>query len=131
MQFNRTLIIVCLTGSLATAGSLFAAEPQDKAPSQDTAAPAATAKKARISIEEARVIALAKVPTGTVRSEELNRENDKVAYSFEILVPGKKGIQVVRVNPADGEIVSIKEKSAWADRRDEAAKRRREAKKNN
>ena len=130
MQLNRTLIIVCLTSSLVTAGSLFAAAPQEQAPAQDTAAPAAMAKKAKITMEEARVIALAKVPTGTVRAEELNREQDKLAYSFEILVPGKKGIEVVRVNPADGEIVSIKHKSEWADRRDEAAKRRREAAKN-
>jgi uncharacterized membrane protein YkoI len=130
MQLNRTLIIVCLTSSLVAAGSLYAVELQDQTPSPDTAAPAAVAKKGKISIEEARVVALAKVPNGTVRSEELNRENDKLAYSFEILVPGKKGIEVVRVNPADGEIVSIKHKSEWADRRDEAAKRRREAQKN-
>ena len=130
MQLNRTLIIACLTGSLVAASSLLAAEPQGQTASQDAAAPTAMAKKAKISMEEARVIALAKVPTGTVRSEELNREQDKLAYSFEILVPGKKGIEVVRVNPADGEIVSIKHKSAWADKRDEAAKRRREAAKN-
>ena len=81
-------------------------------------------------MDEARVIALAKVPNGTVRSEELNRENDQLAYSFEILVPGKKGVEVVRVSPTDGEIFSVKHKSAWADRRDEQAKRRREAAKN-
>jgi uncharacterized membrane protein YkoI len=127
MQLNRTLIIACLTGSLAAAGSLFAVEPQGQAASQDAAAPTAMAKKVKVNMEEARVIALAKVPNGTVRAEELNREQDKLAYSFEILVPGKKGIQVVRVNPVDGEIVSIKHKSEWADRRDEAAKRRREA----
>ncbi len=131
MQLNRTLIIVCLTSSLLATGGLFAAELQEQTSSQDTTAPETVAKKARISMEEARVIALAKVPTGTVRAEELNREQDKLAYSFEILVPGKKGIEVVRVNPADGEIVSIKHKSEWADRRDEAAKRRRQAKKDN
>lgn len=130
MQLNRTLIIACLTGSLAAASSLYATEPQEQTPSQDTAAPAAMAKKAMISMEEARVIALAEVPNGTVRSQELNREHDKLAYSFDILVPGKKGVEVVRVNPSDGEVVSVKHKSAWADRRDEQAKRRREAAKN-
>lgn len=128
MQLNKTLIIVCLTGSLVAASGLLAAEPQT--PSQNAAAPETMAKKARISMDEARVIALAKVPNGAVRSEELNRENDQLAYSFEILVPGKKGVEVVRVNPTDGEIVSLKHKSAWADRRDEQAKRRREAAKN-
>ena len=129
MQLNKTLIIVCLTGSLVAASGLFAAAPQT--PSQNAAAPETMAKKARISMDEARVIALAKVPNGTVRSEELNRENDQLAYSFEILVPGKKGVEVVRVSPTDGEIVSLKHKSAWADRRDEQAKRRREAAKTN
>lgn len=126
MQFNRTLIIACLTGSLAGASSLFAAEPQDPTPHHD-AAPTATAKKTMISMDEARVIALGKVPNGTVRSEELNREQGVLAYSFDILVSGKKGVEVVMINPTDGEILSIKHKSAWADRRDEQAKRRREA----
>ncbi|HEX9940635.1 MAG TPA: PepSY domain-containing protein [Thermoanaerobaculia bacterium] len=124
MQFNRTLLIACLTGSLAGAGSLFAAEPQSQTPPQD-AAPTATAKKTMISLDEARVIALGKVPNGAVRSGELSREHGKLAYVFDILVPGKKGVEVVMVNPVDGEILSLKHKSAWADRRDEQAKRRR------
>lgn len=124
MQFNRTLIIACITGSLAGASSLFAVEPQ--APRHD-AAPTVTAKKTMINMDEARVIALGKVPNGAVRSGELNREQGKLAYSFDILVPGKKGVEVVMVNPTDGEVLSIKHKSAWADRRDQQAKRRREA----
>lgn len=126
MQLNRTLILVCLTGSLAGASSLLAAAPQGQTPQQD-AAPTATAKKTMISMDEARVIALGKVPNGTVRSGELSREEGKLAYSFDILVPGQKGVEVVMVNPADGEILSLKHKSAWADRRDQQAKRRREA----
>lgn len=126
MQLNRTLIIACLTGSLAGASSLLAAAPQGQTPQPD-AAPAATAKQTMISMDEARVIALGKVPNGAVRSGELTREEGKLAYTFDILVPGKKGVEVVMVNPADGEILSLKHKSAWADRRDQQAKRRREA----
>jgi hypothetical protein len=126
MQLNRTLIIACLTGSLVGVSSLLAAAPQGQTPPQD-AAPAAMAKQTMISMDEARVIALGKVPNGAVRSGELTREEGKLAYSFDILVPGQKGVEVVMVNPADGEILSLKHKSAWADRRDQQAKRRREA----
>jgi hypothetical protein len=121
MKLKRTLLIACLAGSLVTAGSLFAADP---------AAPAA-AKKANIGLEEARVIALAKVPGGTLSGEELGRPDGKLTYAFDIVIPGKKGLEVVSILASDGSVVSVKHKSEWAARRDAQAKRRRDAKRSN
>src|SRR5688572_11002469 len=107
MKLKRTLLIACFAGSLGTAGSLFAADP---------AAPAAEAKKSVISMEEARVIALGKVPGGQLSGEELGRPAGKLTYIFDILIPGKKGLEIVSVLASDGTVVSVKHKSEWAAR---------------
>jgi uncharacterized membrane protein YkoI len=114
---KRILLIACIAGSLGTAGSLFAADP---------AAPAAAAKKT-ISMDEARAIALAKVPSGEISGEELGRPDGKLTYVFDILIPGKKGLEIVSVLASDGTVVSVKHKSEWAARRDAQLKRRRAA----
>src|SRR5688572_20689314 len=116
MNLKRTLILVCLA-MLAMSVSLFAAEPQ------------AEAKKANITMDAARVIALAKVPGGEVTSEELGRLAGKLTFFFEVRTEGKKGVDVVSVNAGDGEVVEVKHKTDWAVRRDAQAKRRSSAKK--
>lgn len=121
MKLKRTLLIVCLAGSLVPAGSLFAADP---------AVPAAEAKKSVIGMDEARVIALAKVPDGKLSAEELGRSSGALTYVFDILVPGKKGLEIVSVLASDGTVLSVKHKSEWAARRDAQTKRRRETNRN-
>jgi uncharacterized membrane protein YkoI len=49
--------------------------------------------QAKISLETARATALSKVPNGTVKASELEREHGKLIYSFDISVPGKTGIE--------------------------------------
>lgn len=119
MRRKSNLTLACLLGSLLLTGSLFAAEP------------AADAKKANITMDEARVIALEKVPGGTVDLEELGRSAGKLTYFFDIRTEGKKGVDVVSVLASDGTILDVKHKTEWAARRDAQAKRRSAAKKDN
>ena len=63
-------------------------------------------KEAKISEATARATALKEVPNGTVKSSELERENGKLIYSYDITVPGKTGIDEVNVNAIDGTIVA-------------------------
>ena len=118
MNLKRTLILVCLAmlAMPAISAGLFAAEPQAEAQAEE--------KKANISMAEARVIALAKVPGGEVTSEELGRLAGKLTFFFDVKSEGKKGVDVVSVNAADGEVLEVKHKSEWAVRRDAQAKRR-------
>ena len=120
MKLKRTLILAGLASSLILTGSLFASEP---------AAPAAETKKANISMDEARVIALEKVPGGEMTSEELGREAGKLTYFFEIRTEGKKGVDIVSVLASDGTVIAVTHKSEWAARRDAQTKRRNAAKK--
>jgi len=126
MNLKRTLILLCLA-MLAMTGSLFAAEPQGEAKPDETA-PAAEAKKGNISMDEARVIALEKVPGGTVDSEELGRVAGKLTYFFDVRTEGRKGVDVVTVLASDGTVLEVKYKTEWAVRRDAQAKRRNSAK---
>lgn len=63
-------------------------------------------KAAKISEADARATALKEVPNGTVKSEELERENGKLIYSYDISVPGKSGIEEVNINAMDGSVVA-------------------------
>ncbi|HXN76884.1 MAG TPA: PepSY domain-containing protein [Gemmatimonadaceae bacterium] len=67
---------------------------------------AALQKEAKISEATARATALKEFPTGTVKSSELERENGKLIYSYDITVPGKTGIDEVNVNAIDGSVVA-------------------------
>ena len=67
---------------------------------------AALQKEAKITEATARATALKEVPNGTVKSSELERENGKLIYSYDITVPGKTGIDEVNVNAIDGTVVA-------------------------
>ena len=119
MKSKRNLTLACLLGSLLLTGSLFAAEP------------AAETKTGNINMDEARAIALEKVPGGTVETEDLGRAAGKLTYFFDIRTEGKKGVDVVSVLASDGTVLEVKHKTEWAARRDAQAKRRSAAKKDN
>lgn len=119
MKLKRTSIIACLATSLLMAGSLFAAQPQEKAMPE-----AAAVKEGPIGMEKARAIALEKVP-GEVASEELKRDHDNLVYAIDIEVKGKKGVQAVTIGATSGEVLSVKYKSPSAIKREARAKRLR------
>src|SRR6266540_4186512 len=62
-------------------------------------------KEARVSMDSARAIALARVPGTTVKSGEIERENGRLIYSFDLETAGRSGIDEVNVNARTGKIV--------------------------
>jgi hypothetical protein len=81
-------------------------------------------QRAQISMARARVVALAAVPRGVVRSAELERENGRLIYSFDIGVPGRPGVQEVQVSALDGKLISLKHETPAAERRERRAEAR-------
>ncbi len=73
---------------------------------QDTQA--ALTAQAKISEVDARAIALAKVPNGTVQSSELEKENGLLIWSFDVAKPQNKNITEVQVDAITGKIASVK-----------------------
>lgn len=78
----------------------------------------------KITMAKARVIALTKVPRGTIESGELEREHGKLIYSFDIRT-SKPGVTEVQVDANTGQIVSVKHETPAH----EAAEKKMEAKK--
>ena len=81
---------------------------------------AALQKEAKISEETARATALKEVPNGTVKSEEIERENGKLIYSYDIKVPGKTGIEEVNVNAMTGAVVAKSHETPKAEKKEAA-----------
>lgn len=63
--------------------------------------------QAKISKEEAKQIALAKVPNGTIKEAELEKEKGLLIWSFDIATPGTKNITEVNVDAVTGKIVAM------------------------
>jgi len=72
----------------------------------------ARSTRPKISLKQARTTALAKVPGGKVVKHELERENGKLIYSFDIRVPKQPGVEEVQVDAMTGEVVSQTHESA-------------------
>ena len=89
-------------------------------------------KEAKISEATARATALKEVPNGTVKSSELERENGKLIYSYDITVPGKTGIDEVNVNAIDGSVVAKQHETPKSEKKEavqEAKEKKTPAKK--
>lgn len=65
------------------------------------------AADAKVDPAKARQVALAKFPDGRIVKEELERENGKLVYSFDIKNGNHSGIEEVIVDAVDGSVVSV------------------------
>jgi len=81
---------------------------------------AALQREAKIPEATARATALAEVPNGTVKSSELEREHGKLIYSYDITVPGKKGVEEINVNAIDGTVVAHEHETAAMEKKEAA-----------
>jgi uncharacterized membrane protein YkoI len=87
-------------------------------------------KEAKVSEATARATALARVPNGSVKSSEIERENGKLIYSFDITVPGKTGIEEVNVNAIDGSVVGQEHETPKSEKKESAAEAKEKKTKN-
>lgn len=80
--------------------------------------------QAKVSQAEAQATALARVPNGTVKDSELEKEHGKLQWSFDIATPGSKDITEVNVDATTGQVLAMDKESA----EDEAKEAAEEAK---
>lgn len=85
-------------------------------------------KKAKITAEVATATALAKAPGGKVEKAEIENEDGKLIYSFDIKVAGKAGITEVGVDAMTGAVVSVEHEDAAAEAKEAKADKEKEAK---
>ena len=91
----------------------------------NTAEQAKLQKEAKISMDEAKDIALKHVTKGSkIESSELEREHGKLIYSFDIREQGRKDVTEVNIDAINGKLVAKQHENA----KSEAAEKRQEAK---
>jgi len=108
MKLNSLVGLSLLTGTLLFCSNVNAAD---------------LTKETKITKEQATETALKQVPGGKLKESELEKENGKLVYSFDISV--KKGIKEVQVDAVTGKVVSIKSESAQDEANEKAAERKR------
>ncbi len=84
--------------------------------------------QAKVSKEQAQQTALAKVPNGTIKDAELEKEKGKLQWSFDVATPDSKDITEVNVDAITGEVISAAKESP-EDQAKEAAEDARKEKK--
>ncbi len=100
---TKTRLIAVLSGALLVGGLLGCATDKDRE--------AKLQAQAKISRSEAEKIALAKVPAGTIKDGEIEKEKGKLIWSFDITTPGTVDISEVQVDAMSGEIVAIEKET--------------------
>ncbi len=71
----------------------------------------ATTKGAKLSQADAEKIALTRAPGGTVKESELEKEQGKLVWSFDIATPGTTDVTEVQVDAVTGQIVSVEKET--------------------
>ena len=104
--------------SAALVGYTHAAEPSQ----------ASLMSQARITRVAAEKTALAKVPSGIVKSAELEREHGALVWSFDIATPKSRDIHEILVNAKSGAIVYTEIETPKAQAEESAADKREKSK---
>lgn len=97
---------------LAAAAAVVLAAGAAHAQVVHTDIPDSLAHRATISEAAARATALARVPHGTVAAVELEHERGHLQYSYDVTVPGRRGITEVNVDARTGKVLGVHHESA-------------------
>jgi hypothetical protein len=89
---------------------------------------AALEAKAKITEAEATKIALGKVPKGKVKEAELEQENGKLIWSFDIKTKGSKDITEVHVDAITGEVLATEKETPAAEKKEKKEKKKEKQK---
>jgi len=108
MKIKSIICSLVTLGLLAGGLAACTTEKEGKEGKEDTKATAAQLEaQAKITKAEAQKIALAKVPGGTIKEGEIEKEKGKVIWSFDIAMPGTKDIMEVNVDAMTGAVIDV------------------------
>jgi uncharacterized membrane protein YkoI len=83
--------------------------------------------EATVTLAAATATAAKAVPAGKITSHELEREDGKLIYSFDIKTAGKSGTDEVNVDAMTGTIVSQEHESPAAEKKEAAAEAKKKS----
>ena len=82
-------------------------------------APLSLAKAAKINEATAAVAAQKRVPAGTIQAVELERENKRLIYSYELKIAGRSGVEEMNVDAITGKVLSAEHGSPAAEKKEQ------------
>ena len=81
--------------------------------------------KPRVTRAQAEHTALARVHHGTIREGELEKENGRLVWSFDIARPGTKNIREIQVDANSGAIVAEETETPSDEQREKSEEKRK------
>jgi len=103
---------------LLAAGSLIGCVSEKCEKRHQEAKQARLMAQAKVSKDDAEKTALAKVTNGTVKEAELEKENGKLVWSFDLTTPDTKDVTEVNVDALTGEVVSVEKEAPESEARE-------------
>lgn len=91
--------------------------------------PDSLAKRAKITESAAAATAQKRVPKGKIEGVELEVENGKLMYSYDVKTDGKSGIDEVNVDAISGKIIGFSHESPATEKKEAAADAKKAVKK--
>lgn len=115
MKMKIMRITVPTVLSLGLAAGLMAGCASEDEKGEKSDSQAHLKAQARISKEDAEAIAMSKVPNGTIKESELEKENGHLQWSFDMTVPDRKDITEVNIDAITGDVLNIGHEAPDAD----------------
>lgn len=107
MKIKNTFWSLAAVACVAVALTACETESED-----NPAAQARLQSEAKVARADAQATALAKVPGGTIKEAELEKEKGRLIWSFDISQPGTTDIKEVNVDAMTGEVVNVETEKA-------------------
>src|SRR6266481_9318485 len=114
MKLNQIVVLMAVTGIMVCGLLGCATEEKKEAKLQ---------AEAKVSRADAEKAALAKVPGGTIKEGELEKERGKLIWSFDISTAGSSDITEVQVDAITGQVLSGETETAAAEAKEKKGKK--------
>lgn len=117
MKIKTILVPSLALGLLAAGLTACVTEQQEQA---------SLAAQAKVSRADAERTALTKAPGGKVKEGELEKENGKLIWSFDIATEGTTDITEVAVDAITGAVISVDKETAADEAKEKAVKKEKD-----
>lgn len=115
MKMNMKIVTLAAVALIALAPTAYAQAGYKKD------IPAALAKRAKVTEAQAAAAVLARVPKGRIEAMELEEEDGKFIYSYDVKTAGKTGIDEVHVDAMTGKVVKVVHETPAMEKKEAAA----------
>jgi uncharacterized membrane protein YkoI len=126
MKIKNIIPSFVVAGAIAI--SLTACETENEHEEGHKETEAKLKMQAKVSEADARQMAMAKVPNGTIKEAELEKEHGKLIWSFDMSTPDSANTTEVNVDAITGKIVSIEHETPAQQAKEKAEDEKKEGK---